>query len=478
VRQLLEHPGVSRELDESAMADYLVNHFDGLERTMFRSVLAVPPAHRIVAGPDGLRTERYWDVDPSHRTVLRDDREYADGFLDLFRRSVSDRLRSTSGTVGVLMSGGLDSCSVAAMGQELTGKPGYPDSLLACSFAFEELQECDEREYSDVMTEVLDLEIDYVDAESLWLLGDATAFAPRLDTPFLNWESLGHEVHRRLGERGARVMLTGHGGDNLTQGSALVYADALRRWRPTVLVDMMRHARAENRPFWNLLRRFVLRPLIPARMLRLWRGLPGRGADALLPSWLDRAFVRRTRLAERLLQPSVEQRFRGLARQKIYEITADLGALLRTVHWHDWVAAHYGQEARHPFLDRRLVEYVVSIPPEQHFHAGRRKLLLRRALAGILPERIRRRRDKTVFTRYFDLALRDKEVALVRGLFRDPVLGQMGIVDGERLRTAYERFLEEGDPSADRGPWWFVISLERWLRQHQGLPNNTKTSYH
>ena len=67
----------------------------------------------------------------------------------------------------------------------------------------------------------------------------------------------------------------------------------------------------------------------------------------------------------------------------------------RLVNWHERSAAALGIEVRHPFLDRRLFEYVLAIPGEQLFRLGGTKSLLRRSMAGVVPERIRQREGHT-----------------------------------------------------------------------------------
>ena len=76
----------------------------------------------------------------------------------------------------------------------------------------------------------------------------------------------------------------------------------------------------------------------------------------------------------------------------------------RVAHWYGRHAAAHGVEVRHPFLDRRVVEFVLSIPPEKLFRAGLSKPLLRRSMAGVLPEAVRTRRDKTKLGAFLDLS--------------------------------------------------------------------------
>ena len=171
-QQILQHPGVPRRLDEVALADHLVNNCDDEERTMFLDVRRVPPGHRLIATRSGLRTERYWDIDPGVDIRYGRDSEYEAHFLALFQRAVADRLRSSGPVVGVTMSGGMDSTSIAAVAQRILAAGDGGSRLIAYSYAFDTLADCDERIYSRAVAAQAGIEIAYIDAERFWLLDD------------------------------------------------------------------------------------------------------------------------------------------------------------------------------------------------------------------------------------------------------------------------------------------------------------------
>ena len=102
------------------------------------------------------------------------------------------------------MSGGLDSTSVAALAQRTPG-PG----VRAYTFVFDRLPECDERAYSQAMTEELGLEVEPIEAERLWSLESQASLPLSPDTPFLGWRTCYQEILRRMAHGGSRVLLDG-----------------------------------------------------------------------------------------------------------------------------------------------------------------------------------------------------------------------------------------------------------------------------
>jgi len=175
-----------------------------------------------------------------------------------------------------------------------------------------------------------------------------------------------------------RVLLSGEGVDNLMSFQMWPYADDLRRhgeWR-RLLTEMANY-------FW-------IRPFP-------WRGIRARlkrfiGKDAdvpVFPQWLNREFQGRLKLKARWKDLS-EHPVTG----SLHPIVPKAHAALSLPHWTHMFEQEnagvtpYALEMRYPFLDLRVVNYVLAIPPFPWFFE---KMLLREAMAGRIPERIRMR---------------------------------------------------------------------------------------
>ncbi len=444
-RQVLEISGMPAELDEVAAGDFLLDRSSEPHRTFFRGVLRLPPGHRLVVSPAGERVERTWDLDPEARTVHARDQDYADHFLELFRQSVRDRLRTPrapENAAGILMSGGLDSTAVAAVAKSLADGP---PRLFTASFVFDELRECDERPFIQAAATGLGLESCLIAAERF----PSEACRPTLEGPGLAWDGCFDEALRQARSRGARVLLTGHGGDELLAGCALANGDRLRRGDVRVILEVARHLLARPQAWRWIAYSDLLQPLFP-RISR--RRAPGTA----LPDWIDAGFARRAGLSERQPPPApVRARLAVLdyARRTPWD---------RACAWYDQRAAAYGIEVRHPFLDRRLVELLVSIPPGQLFRTGASKPLLRRAMAGLLPDAVRLRQGKTQLGGFLDRAAAGR----IGRLAASPLVESLGFVDGERLRAACGR-LQKNMPIDNDSYLWHTMALEAWLREHR-----------
>ena len=124
------HPAVSGRLNDLAIADFLL--FDMIRdpaATSFADIQRLPPAHTLVCGRDGISLRRYWVLPASAPIHHKRPMECVEQFRELLDHAVADRLRTNS--VGILMSGGLDSPTVAASAQRTLARNGSTVGLCA-----------------------------------------------------------------------------------------------------------------------------------------------------------------------------------------------------------------------------------------------------------------------------------------------------------------------------------------------------------
>ena len=275
------------------LGELLAGAWHDLEETLVTGVLRLPRAHWIAVGGDAARRARYWDVDPLHEVRHRTDDEYAEHFQALFRDAVRSRLRSR-GRVGIQLSGGVDSSSVACLAQSLVRQGAAPDAALETfTLSFED-PDADESEYLQEVSAILE-----VRSNVLAGAGPGPESFDRVVERHRDWPDYPgglawHPLKQLARERGCQVMLTGLGGDEWFVGSWLHYADLLRDWR---LGDLVRQARSDARiagvtgsisPRSLKVLRFGIWPLVPEPIRRTWRAVRRRRAT---PAWVKPAFA-------------------------------------------------------------------------------------------------------------------------------------------------------------------------------------------
>jgi asparagine synthase (glutamine-hydrolysing) len=315
LNELRADPRVSDALNETAIGDYLLFGLNqDLSSTTFRDIQRLPPAHSFTMENGSITVRRYWTPDTSKELRFRDREEYVERFSELLRRAVQDRLQTDR--VAVSMSGGLDSTSVAAIACDLGA------DVRACAVVYDDLIPDQERYFSAEAATHLGIPISYVTADQYSLFDEQVAGDMNQPEPFLlsPLTAQFHDLVRLCADHG-RVALTGYDGDTLM-----------------------------NEP---------RRSRLPVRTM-LGRMFGKRPQNGVLPEWIDQSFARRTNLRERYFQT---QRRKGAKERRPAAIEA-----LNSKIWaplfegYDPGVTKVNLEVRHPFIDVRLVEYLLAIP--------------------------------------------------------------------------------------------------------------------
>ena len=205
------HPAVSGRLNDLAIADFLL--FDMIQdpaATSFAGIQRLPPAHTLVCGRDGISLRRYWVLPVSAPIHHKRPMDCVEQFRELLDHAVADRLRTNS--VGILMSGGLDSPTVAASAQRILARNGSASGLCAYTGVFESLIPDEERRYAGLVAETLKIPIEFqMDEKELWMYRNQED--NRCPEPVHSPGSEGERAQMRQIAVRHRIALTGFGAD-------------------------------------------------------------------------------------------------------------------------------------------------------------------------------------------------------------------------------------------------------------------------
>lgn len=519
IKALLELEEVSDQLSEARVADFLTLMMEDKVSTSYSEVQRLPAAHTLTVDPEGMETRSYWSLDPSREVHYDTQEEYEEAFREVFEEAVRCRLRSAS-PVGTHLSGGLDSSSVTCVARDIMAEE---DDLPLSTFSniFEDLPPCDEQPYINAVLEQGGLEPHYLHADRFGPLSDwenASAHEDEVYTGpnhFLVWH-----LAQTVRESDVRVVLDGFDGDTTVshgtryfgelagEGNWEKFADEARAYGErqerastrgvlTQLglphVDKLRRS-GKVAPFlknlyqvgkhFGIARRALLwehavKPLVPEplkRWSRKLRGLEVPSAGDALPvtqSGLDSVLlVINKDFANRM---DVAGRKEALDHAKApHEVTVreeqcrglSSGGFTYTLELYDRAAAASSIEIRHPFLDKRLVEFCVALPPEKKLYQGWTRWIMRRALEGTLPEKVGWRAGKASMELSFLRGVRH----LDREAFDEILLSDLSdveeYIDVELVRAAYQRLVS--DPKIlprDSNAVWRAVVVTLLLRR-------------
>lgn len=443
-------------VDRPALTRWIERGSVPLGRTLFADIRHVPPAHRALLSNEPITIEPYWQ--PRYEGLASGSREeIADGLREAAFAAVG---RAAQGThrPAVSLSGGLDSSCVAAGLAAQTQSPS--GGALALAGVFPKHPETDERELIeataghaglpvelisfDDRTSVLEPALEHIDR---WSLPPAT---PNLFV----WKPL----MARARDLGVDVMLDGEGGDELFGFAPYLFADLLRTGRALAA--------------WRLTRRIPEVGADPGARMRL-RALRVFGIRPLLPS----SMKRQRQSATSLLFPADELALSELSDDAKHSRTLDgpvwwraLAESLTQAGGTLGASGHLRRESidegidgRHPFLfDLDLLQRVLAIPPELQFDPVRNRALLRDGLTGHIPEAVRTRPTKSVFTDLLADGLATDGPLLARGPSqRDAPV--RGFVRADALEQLLGEAADARGTRATRRLWHIGLA-DAWLR--------------
>lgn len=436
------HPAISGRLNDLAIADFLL--FDMIREpgaTSFADIQRLPPAHTLVWEGGRISVRRYWTLPMSEPLHYKKPGECVEQFRELLDRAVGDRLRADS--VGVLMSGGLDSPTIAASAKRKLSHNGTGGELRAYTDVFERLIPDEEWRYATLVGETLQIPIEFHTGDALGLWKDPIQRDFAWPEPVHSPASDGGLCQLRKVAVQNRVALTGFGGDPALSCFLSVHFSQLLKSRQIgqAVADAVRYLMAPGR-----FSRLYLRT-----RWRIWFGDKGQALQ--YPGWLKLDMERRLDLRERWESHAGGPARNGSSRSTAYEaITDPMWADL--FEGYDPGVTGVPVEVRHPFFDLRLVNFLLALPALPWCSD---KELLRETARGILPDAVRLRRKSPLLADPLVALVQHKESAWVDSFVPVPELGRY--VVRERVPKVF----------GEKDAWtaWIhlrPLSLNFWLR--------------
>jgi asparagine synthase (glutamine-hydrolysing) len=407
----------------------------------------------LLAGPP---IKRWYHLAP--QSFEGDMKEAAEKFLSLFTDSVRLRLRSDV-PVGSCLSGGLDSSAIVCVMNGLLRRHSAAvrqKTFSSCS----KIDRFDERQYIDEVVRQTGADAHYVYPSLSELFETLDRLTWTQDEPFGSTSIYAQwNVFRLAAEHQVKVMLDGQGADEQLAGYHEYFAPHLGRFlREGQWAGLWRELRGlrtiHGYPMsWGIKQLLdnVL-PEVARHRLRLLAGKAGRTA-----SWLDMK-----RLGAVSQDPFAAA---GAAKARTVQAMsrAQIGAtsLPMLLHWEDRNSMAHSVEARVPFLDYRLVEFVLGLPDDYKIADGVTKRVMREGLRATLPELVRTRRDKLGFATPEEVWMKEDDPELFRRAVRNAANLSSGII-GPDAGSLFEKIVE-GKRSFSFLVWR-LISFEVWMR--------------
>lgn len=470
-RTLVVGLGLDRRLNEPVIGEFLSTRFVSQTETFWHGVQRVPGGSALALEQGRVRSW-YWHDEPYEDLSRLSAGDHVERFRGLFDQALIATTRN-AGPIASQLSGGLDSSSVVCRATELHRAGRIDRQIDAISARFPGEPQ-DESAYSGAVEAHLGITASVVGARRFDL---DTARAWCADTYQLPLrpnalDTLPNSCDH-IEAQGGRIMLTGEGGDDWLNGSLAHWPDLLLRGRWGAAIGDARR-RWPDRSAWVAARRVFYHGGMPllSRRYRAQLIHPHLQYDAGVPEWIRGDWAARIGLEARwqadhppVALPTFAQKSR----------LAVLTAARRHVNF-DNVLAYVesrGVEIRHPFHDLRLARFYMGAAGAVMRADGERKYILREAMRGTLPEKVRQRRDKAFFVAHLVDAVNE---LMERRPPEQMLTVRMGWVDPaalRRLTEPYRKWRADGAagpmPQTTLNPVWCALATDIWLENAFGL---------
>ena len=463
MQPLFEDPQVERKPNLPLIAHQLTDCFVDEEQTRYADLHRLPPRHVLTVKNSVLARRQYWDIDSGRTISYRTDAEYAEHYLDLFQEAVRCRVRSNA-TVGVRLSGGLDSSSIVCVAQKLFRENAVSNpGLESFSNIFEGLS-CDERSYIQDIVQKCGVKANYFSYDPKRPRADFNQMTNYPDVLFHPVILMDVPLYQAMQASGVHVVLDGTGGDEVLAAGCEHLTDLLAAGKLHETWTQARFDSASTHiPIRNLLFNYGVIPFIPNGLKPILRPIHRLARGNKPYQCVRPEFLRKVGVSERSGRRTIKRRFPTRSQQRMYE-GLFWGWNATIAHEiMDLFTARFSLEIRYPFFDRRLIEFLIAIPAGQFWRRDQTKFILRAAMKDILPESVRTRRGKAEFSPVIDAEMTGFRSVQVEEIFGTSLMAQWGILNRSRLLELNRRY-QKAPMASEAGQLTFLLGLELWFR--------------
>ncbi len=446
------------------VAEYLCLRQESNDDTFYADIHRLQPGSVFQVGPKEQKITRFWNLEDCQELSPAGMEGYVEEFRSIFNEAVRSRLRSAS-PVGCNLSGGLDSSSVLCTAADILG-----DERELSSFAFnfyklprDQLKHIDEKEYQDAVVREKGVDHVIVSGDDYKPFENLEDHVRNFGEPFFFPHLyLNEKLWRAAEKRCIRVMLDGHDGDSVVSHGNEYLQQLARNCR---LISLYRNLAALGRVHGierkRLIKRYVYYPYCRAPFAYFYKYLKWKMSplESVNPV-LNRDFIMEYRLYKHYrpenytLQGARAYHYGRLTNVLLTSAFENINAFSSLHHI----------EGRSPFMDRRLMEFCYRLPPNAKLNNGWGRYILRKAMAGVVPDKVRWRPGKSSLTPGFVSNLL-KHQKFIESVVYDLSPSLMEWVDGVELKRQWCAFLKDpfGCPSQFHLNIYNAVMMYVWV---------------
>ncbi len=460
---------VPNYINELKVAYYLMQVFTDKKLTFYKNIFSLTAAYSLTIGKNNKRKQKYWEIDQESKIIMNSEEDYINAFRNIFAEAVNCRLRSAF-PIGFELSGGLDSSSVVCMAKDiLKNKNSCKDEVNTYSMIFDDIPQADESYYINKVVNSEGINSHFIRSDRISPLEKMESYLYCQDQPFytINMAILSN-MYKKMQKDNMRIIIGGSGGDEIISHGANYLRDLAVTFKWKKLInEIYNTSKHSKHNFSNLLLQLVLIPLIPTTLKKflikiLYLVKNNEKEDFILNKNFTKINGSENYLKSLSFTSLINEA--KTARKHHYFMISRFSHQY-TLEMQDRIAAAFSIENRHPFFDKRLVEFCYSIPDDMKFRSGWVRYIHRISMENILPKEIQWRHSKKFFTPVLQKNFLIYEKNILNEIFSTDNSLLDKYINLDIIEKIYNKY-KSTNKSENLRELWLVTILYLWLKDH------------
>ncbi len=397
IKSLVKMPFIDAKLDNNVLKqiEFLINPKQHL--TIWENIYRLKQAQTLIISKVRFEIKRYWLPRYNRNNNLKSSSEAAFLLLDILNTVISDHTRAI-GTIGSHLSGGLDSSTITCLVARKLLKEGKEVLTVSSvlSSVFDHNVITDERRYiQSIILQESNIKSILIEHTDLEFLRNVYLKFDQEYGPIKVFHYLDDEINKHFKSNHVRRVLSGYMGDEtISNGTINPLPYLLINGRFLKFIELLKLIRRNSKiTYLNILKKQFFPLLIP-KSLEIYHKQKAEDLEWSFNKWpfyLDQNDLYMIR-NEKKKQLKIKQNLFDLSNE-IFSIDVE-----NVDEGWDCSLAHYDIEMTYPFIDRRIIEFLLIMPIEYFYSDGLKRGLIRKTMKDIIPENIRLRKDKGFYS--------------------------------------------------------------------------------
>lgn len=384
---------IPHNINEFRIALHLIPNQDK-QMSFYEKILRLPAANSMIISNQNFNTKEYWELDPNLEIKLDSDEEYVKKFLEIFTECIKCRLRSHF-PIGFELSGGLDSSSIVCATKKILNDNNQFSDINTFSRTYKNIPKSDESYFINEVVNLGGIKPHFFNADQIPLLSQMDEVLSFYDEP-IDVPIIAHtwSFYKKIQNEKIRVLFRGLGGDStLFVFPSFNYLKELAitfHWIK-LYKETKNYSKKYNETQFKVIKNLISL-LIPSSIKRII-GFINNTKERSSYDVLNKELVERLNIKASIITTTS----RGSNPKQIHYSMICLPGHQNSLESVNQLSSAFSIETVCPYYDKRLIEFCYAIPSTQKFKNGLGRMIIRRAMKNVLPEKVRLRYSKSTY---------------------------------------------------------------------------------